>query len=137
MAATKGVETRASLGEYISGRVGGELEAMRRTRTTRADSTYAIVPEPRPRAPWLVAYVEARPGFRLFVRFMDGLEGEVEMGTFLRGKKIRGTVFEPLRDPALFEMAYLDLCAVTWPNGTDLAPDAMHDEIKKNGKWVL
>jgi hypothetical protein len=27
--------------------------------------------------------------------------------------------------------------AVTWPGEIDLAPDAMHDEIKKNGKWVL
>jgi hypothetical protein len=96
-----------------------------------------IVPEPRPRAPWLVCYVEARPEFRLFVRFFDGLEGEVDIKKFLRSKKVRRTVFEPLRDPAMFEMAYLELGAVTWPNGTDLAPDTMHDEIKAHGKYVM
>jgi len=26
---------------------------------------------------------------------------------------------------------------VTWANGVDLAPDAMHDQIKRNGVWVL
>ena len=26
---------------------------------------------------------------------------------------------------------------VTWGNGVDLAPDAMHDEIERNGEWVL
>ena len=26
---------------------------------------------------------------------------------------------------------------VTWPGELDLAPDAMHTEIKKNGCWVL
>ena len=95
-----------------------------------------MIPTPRPRAPWLVSYVEALPGFRLRVRFFDGLEGEVDMKTFLKDKSIRETVFEPLRDKKLFEMAYLELGAVTWLNGTDLAPDAMHDEIKKHGKWV-
>ena len=27
--------------------------------------------------------------------------------------------------------------AVQWPNGADLAPDAMYDEIRANGRWVL
>jgi hypothetical protein len=84
-----------------------------------------------------VSYVEARPKFKLFVRFFDGLEGEVDMAKFLRNKKIRGTVFEALRDAKLFEMAYLEYGAVTWPNGTDLAPDAMHDEIKAHGNYVM
>lgn len=110
---------------------------MRRVKTSRADSALEIVPEPRPRAPWLVSFVEALPGFRLFVRFFDGMEGEVDMGKFLRSKKVRGTVFEPLRDSTLFEMAYLELGAVTWPNGTDLAPDTMHDEIKAHGRYVM
>jgi hypothetical protein len=27
--------------------------------------------------------------------------------------------------------------AVTWPNGVDLAPDAMHDDIERNGVCIL
>jgi hypothetical protein len=68
---------------------------------------------------------------------MDGTEGEVDMEAFLRSKEVLGTVFEPLRNPVLFAKAHLELGVVTWPNGTDLAPDAMHEEIKKNGRWVL
>ncbi len=46
-------------------------------------------------------------------------------------------VFEVLKDEALFRRVYVELSAVTWPGGLDLAPDAMYDEIKRNGEWVL
>jgi hypothetical protein len=29
------------------------------------------------------------------------------------------------------------LAAVQWPNGADLAPDAMHDAIRERGAWVV
>ena len=32
---------------------------------------------------------------------------------------------------------YVSLGAVTWPGELDLAPDAMYDEIKARGEWVL
>jgi hypothetical protein len=39
-------------------------------------------------------------------------------------------VFRPLRDEALFCQVTVDeFGAVCWPNGPDLAPDAMHSEI--------
>jgi hypothetical protein len=69
---------------------------------------------------------------RLNVVFEDGLKGEVELSP----SKFRG-VFEPLRDPAFFNQAYIDHGAVTWPNGADLAPDAMYEEIKKHGVWHI
>jgi hypothetical protein len=37
--------------------------------------------------------------------------------------------FRRLADPALFAQAHVELGAVTWPGGFDLAPDAMHDSI--------
>jgi len=42
-----------------------------------------------------------------------------------------------LRDPAEFAKARIDMGAVTWPNGADLAPDAMYDAIRSQGLWVL
>ena len=36
-----------------------------------------------------------------------------------------------------FNQAYVEYGAVTWPNEIDLAPDAMYDEIKSNGTWIL
>ena len=42
---------------------------------------------------------------------------------------LHGPVFEPLSDPAYFAMVTLDtVCGtVVWPNGADLAPEALHE----------
>jgi len=45
-------------------------------------------------------------------------------------------VFVRLADPSLFAQVFVEHGAVTWPGEIDLAPDAMHAEIKKEGKWV-
>lgn len=57
---------------------------------------------------------------RLWVRFDDGREGEVDLSA-----ELTGTVFAPLRDPALFARVTIDpdTRTVTWPNGADLAPE--------------
>jgi hypothetical protein len=77
------------------------------------------------------------PNARLRVTFVDGTSGEVEMDAFLRNAALDGTVFEPLRDPAVFAQARIELGAVQWPNGADLAPDAMYDAIREQGVWIL
>ncbi|HXQ24476.1 MAG TPA: DUF2442 domain-containing protein [Candidatus Acidoferrales bacterium] len=74
---------------------------------------------------------------RLRVVFVDGTAGDVDMHAFLSGSKVDGTVFEPLHDPATFAQARVVLGAVQWPNGADLAPDAMYDAIRERGVWVL
>lgn len=77
------------------------------------------------------------PDLCLRVTFVDGTAGEVDMQAFLSGSSVGGTVFEPLRDPTLFAQAQVVLGAVQWPNGVDLAPDAMYDRIREHGRWVL
>lgn len=46
-------------------------------------------------------------------------------------------LFAALRDEALFRQVGLEWGAVTWPNGLDLAPDAMYEAIRKQGCWIL
>ena len=46
-------------------------------------------------------------------------------------------IFAALRDPAVFAKAFVEYGAVTWPGEIDLAPDAMYDEIEKQGRWVI
>ena len=41
---------------------------------TEKDSSLALIPEIRPMMPWRVTHVKALDGFRLRVRFVDGLE---------------------------------------------------------------
>ena len=71
------------------------------------------------------------------VTFVDGVSGEVHMQTFLSNPVVDGTIFEPLRDPAIFAQVQVVFGAVQWPNGADLAPDAMYDAIREGGQWIL
>ncbi len=79
--------------------------------------------------------MEARQEFRLWVRFNDGTEGEVDMAGFVRSS--RAGVFAALRDERLFRQVRLEWGAVSWPGELDLAPDAMYEAIKAHGEWVL
>lgn len=102
---------------------------------TKKDIASSVVPPIKITAPWRVKAVEAPDGYRLHVRFIDGLEGEVDMSEFVHAPD--AGVFAVLADPDVFAQAYVELGAVTWPGELDLAPDAMHDEIEKNGVWKL
>ena len=69
-----------------------------------------------------VSRVEVRRPYRLWVEFADGVAGEIDLAD-----RLFGTVFEPLKDPELFAKVEIDeFGAVCWPNGADLAPDALY-----------
>lgn len=75
---------------------------------------------------WNVVDVKPQPGYRLFVRFEDGLSGFVQ----LRQEDLTGAL-APLSDPLFFEQVFVSDGAVTWPGEIDLAPDAMYLEIAR------
>jgi hypothetical protein len=85
--------------------------------------------------PWVVTQVEPHSNFRLFVKFIDGTAGTVLMSERVFRKS--AGVFAALSDPTIFAKVFVDDGVVTWQNGVDLAPDAMYDEIERNGVWVL
>jgi hypothetical protein len=71
--------------------------------------------------------VEVRPDYRVWIRFEDGTEGEVDLSD-LAGKG----VFEGWSDPAEFGKVYVDEDAgtIAWPGGLDLAPDRLYRDLK-------
>lgn len=72
-----------------------------------------------------VTRVEALGGFRLFVEFSDGVQGEIDLS-----ERLFGPMFEPLEDPELFARVRIDeFGAVCWPNGADLAPDGLYESL--------
>jgi len=87
---------------------------------TRADCTLEMTTDlPR------ITRVEPLSGIRLAVEFSDGVRGEVDLADDLWGP-----VFEPLKERALFEQVTVDsFGAICWPNGADLAPDALHARL--------
>jgi len=73
-----------------------------------------------------VCSVRALEGYQLEVVFADGTKGTVSLQD-----RLFGPVFEPLRDPAFFQQVSVDeFGAVCWPNGADLAPDGLYEQIR-------
>jgi len=77
----------------------------------------------------LVDIVEVRPlgSHRLFLRFEDGTEGEIDLATIV---EFSG-VFAALKDLEEFAKVRVDpeLGTIVWPNGADLDPDVLHAKI--------
>lgn len=74
--------------------------------------------------PWKVTGLTVSGFYCLNVTFADGTTGTIDMS----GERFEG-VFAPLADPEFFARACLEDGVVVWPNGADIAPDAMYDEI--------
>lgn len=110
---------------------------MQPNANAETDRTHEVEPTIKHTVPWRVTSVTSLPDARIRVTFVDGASGEVEMGGFFRRAALNGTVFEALRDPLMFAQAQVVLGAVQWPNGADLAPDAMYDAICEHDVWVL
>jgi hypothetical protein len=63
----------------------------------------------------------------LWLRFADGMEGEVDLSGELEGE-----IFEPLRDQGYFRQVEFnpELRTVVWPNGADFAPEFLRAALR-------
>jgi hypothetical protein len=87
-----------------------------------------------PVAPWRVVAARVLPAHRLALAFADGLEGEADLSRLVSGKN--PGVYAALANPAFFGQAKVELGVVVWPNGADLDPDWLHEEIRAHGRWI-
>lgn len=71
--------------------------------------------------PFRPVAVEPRDGYRIWLRFADGAEGEVDLSD-LAGKG----VFAAWEDRAFFERVSIADGAVAWSDEMDLCPDALY-----------
>lgn len=73
--------------------------------------------------------VEARcvGGYRVFVRFDDEVQGEVDLASIVTFEGI----FAPLRSADRFAELCVDpdLGTIRWPNGADIAPETLYDAV--------
>lgn len=65
--------------------------------------------------------------FRIYLKFSDGVEGTVDLF-----KILKGPVFEPLKEKEYFKNFSLNTWTLEWPNGADLAPEFLYDQVLKN-----
>jgi hypothetical protein len=63
----------------------------------------------------------------IWVKFNDGIEGEVDLTSELTGE-----IFGPLKDENIFKSFKVDpiLETIVWENGADLAPEFLRDNVK-------
>jgi hypothetical protein len=74
-----------------------------------------------------VIQVECLDGYRLRLRFEDGVQGVVDVSELV---EFTG-VFAPLKDRAYFVQVSVnaDIGTICWPNGADLDPDVLYAMI--------
>ena len=83
--------------------------------------------------PPMIDVVSVKPlgGYRLRVGFSDGCAG---VHDFSATAARDGEMVRPLKDPAFFARVFVELGALTWPNGFDLDPIALHERMAAAGE---
>lgn len=70
-------------------------------------------------------------GYRLKLWFTDGMAGEWDFAELTTRRPT--AVIEPFKDPDFFNQVFLDFGALTWPNGYDWSPEALHADMLAAG----
>ncbi|HVE75711.1 MAG TPA: DUF2442 domain-containing protein [Actinomycetota bacterium] len=65
--------------------------------------------------------------FLINVTFSDGLKGTIDFEGWLDGP-----VFERLKEEELFKQFVLEAGSLSWPNGADIAPEALYERAKSS-----
>ena len=70
-------------------------------------------------------------GFVIAARFDDGTEKHIDISQWFRGP-----VFKPLKDSAFFRKFFIEAGTLAWPNGVDIAPEALYeaDDVRKRSE---
>ena len=74
---------------------------------------------------WDVQTVKPLPEHRIAVELKSGRRGMFDLKPYLDHG-----VFRELKDPAYFQQVGVQLGAVTWPHGQDIAPETLLAELQ-------
>ena len=87
--------------------------------------------EPSPNA----VEVKATEGYRVWVRFEDGLAAEIDFTDLVERGGYYGT---PLRDPAFFRRVdmYPGGYGIFWPNEADVCPDRLYELARETTRAI-
>lgn len=75
-----------------------------------------------------VTDAKALPHHRLWVRFSDGIEGEIDLKDFIASDT--RPIVVALRDQSVFSAIRVEMDTVVWSNGFDLAPEFLYARAK-------
>ncbi len=63
-------------------------------------------------------------GYKVWLAFNDGTEGEIDLSSELYGE-----IFEPLKDVSFFKSFTLEGHTLSWSNGADFAPEFLREHV--------
>jgi hypothetical protein len=75
-----------------------------------------------------VKQIEYMSGYSYLIVFDNDVRAVVDFADYLQ----RGPVFAPLRDLKFFQQARIEGGAIAWPNGADIAPEALYERCIAN-----
>jgi hypothetical protein len=82
---------------------------------------------------YLPQVVSARhvTGFVIAARFDDGTKKNIDISRWFKGP-----VFEPLKNMKFFKKFFIEAGTLAWPNGVDIAPEALYAAQDSNKKTI-
>jgi hypothetical protein len=66
----------------------------------------------------------------LLLHFSDGARGILDFTPFIA---VETAMTEPLREPAFFAKAFIELGALAWPNGFELSAESLYRRLGEAG----
>jgi hypothetical protein len=78
-----------------------------------------------------VVSVKPMGGYKLRIGFSDGFVGVHDFSSTAASD---GEMVRPLKDPKFFSRVFVELGALSWPNGYDLDSIALHDRMAAAGE---
>lgn len=76
-----------------------------------------------------VTEVKALSDYRLWLRFSDGMEGDIDLRAFVEADA--RPIVAALRDRELFAAVRVEHDTVVWANGFDLAPEFLREQLQR------
>lgn len=95
------------------------------------NSTAGVIPA----APWRVQAVSVLPDHQLAITFRDGVTGIADFS----GIETTATpgIYASLADADFFAQVQIELGVLVWPNGADLDPAWLHENLASEKTWSV
>lgn len=94
-----------------------------------------VEPAPIPASPWRIRAVGVLPDYRLAVTFNDGRSGIIDCASVLDSRN--PGIYAPLADAAYFAQVRIELGVLMWPDGADLDPSWLYDQLADRHSWSV
>lgn len=75
--------------------------------------------------------IEPHDDYTIQLYFSDDSSGEYDFSDYVNAAT---PMTKPLQDVGFFKRCFVEMGALTWPNGFDLSPAALHERLKQANK---